>query len=430
MEENKKSQNLSSINIIVLGHVDCGKSSTIGHLIYLTGGITQTEFEEFEKEAYERGKSSFKYAYLISQLKFENGSFFSYSFQTSNYSFTISDIYAFRDLMKTSIDGILRSDYVLLIISAARGEFEAGISKFGQTQHYISTSYLLGVKQLIICVNKMDDKAVLYSKKRYDEIKGEVSKVLIKVGYNPSYIPFIPISAYTGENLANKSSNMNWYDGPTLLETLDHIQSTSLLRPLRIPIQDVYRSESVLIGRVETGILRVRMEITFAPNMLKTSVESIEKENSNLTQATPGDTVSFKVQNVHGNICRGYVVGDSSNPPSEVESFVGQITILDDSNLISPGYVCNLCCHTFCGSCKLEKLISVRDLSSETLFQTVVPLSLKNGDCAVAQFIPSQPLAIERYVDYPSLGQFELRDRHKKMAIGVVTKVTLKNSLF
>ena len=231
------------INLVVIGHVDSGKSTSTGHLIYKCGGIDKRTIEKFEKEASEMGKGSFKYAWVLDKLKAERERGITidialWKFETTKGVFTIIDAPGHRDFIKNMITGTSQADVAILIIAAGTGEFEAGISKEGQTREHALLAFTMGVKQMIVCINKMDDKSVNYGKERYEEIKKEVSDYLKKVGYNPEKIHFIPISGWVGDNMVDRSENMKWYTGPILIEALDALEPPKRPKdkPLRLPL--------------------------------------------------------------------------------------------------------------------------------------------------------------------------------------------------
>jgi elongation factor 1-alpha len=265
-------------SLVVIGHVDSGKSTSTGHLIFKCGGIDKRTIEKFEKEAAEMGKSSFKYAWVLDKLKAERERGITidialWKFETEKYVFTIIDAPGHRDFIKNMITGTSQADVAILMIASPTGEFEAGISKDGQTREHALLSFTLGVKQMIVCLNKQDDKSVNYGEARYNEIRDELKDFLKKVGYNPANIPFIPISGWHGDNMMERSANLGWYKGPTLIEALNAIipPKRPTDKPLRLPLQDVYKIGgigTVPVGRVETGILRPNMSVTFAPVMI------------------------------------------------------------------------------------------------------------------------------------------------------------------
>jgi elongation factor 1-alpha len=231
------------INLVVIGHVDSGKSTSTGHLIYKCGGIDKRTIEKFEKEAAEMGKGSFKYAWVLDKLKAERERGITidialWKFETAKSVFTIIDAPGHRDFIKNMITGTSQADVAILIIAAGTGEFEAGISKEGQTREHALLAFTMGVKQMIVCINKMDDKSVNYGKDRYDEIKKELSDYLKKIGYNPDKMHFIPISGWVGDNMIDRSDNMKWYTGPILIDALDQLEQPKRPKdkPLRLPL--------------------------------------------------------------------------------------------------------------------------------------------------------------------------------------------------
>ena len=206
-------------NLVVIGHVDAGKSTTTGHLIYKCGGIDKRTVEKFEKEAKEMGKGSFKYAWVLDKLKAERERGITidialWKFETAKFEFTIIDAPGHRDFIKNMITGTSQADVAVLVIDSSQGGFEAGIARDGQTREHALLAFTLGVKQMIVAMNKFDDKSVMYDQARYKEIKDEMFSILKKIGYKVKKIPFIPISGWTGDNMVDKSPNMKWYKGP------------------------------------------------------------------------------------------------------------------------------------------------------------------------------------------------------------------------
>ena len=430
------------INVVVIGHVDAGKSTTTGHLIYKCGGIDKRTIEKFEKEAAELGKGSFKYAWVLDKLKAERERGITidislWKFETSKYYFTIIDAPGHRDFIKNMITGTSQADVAILVISAPAGEFEAGISKNGQTREHALLSFTLGVKQMIVVVNKMDEKTVNWSQARYDEIKKEASSFLKKIGWNPQKINFIPISGFQGDNMLEPSPNMPWYYKPpyaglTLIQALDAIEEPKrpIDKPLRVPLQDVYKIGgigTVPVGRVETGILKPNMVVTFAPGGVTTEVKSVEMHHEALAQAVPGDNIGFNVKNVSvKDIRRGYVCGDAKNdPPQESADFTAQVIILQHPGQIHNGYAPVLDCHTAHIACKFSEILSKVDRRSGKVMEEF-PASIKSGDAAMVKLIPSKPMVVENFAEYPPLGRFAVRDMRQTVAVGVVKEVTRK----
>jgi len=427
------------VNIVVIGHVDSGKSTSTGHLIYKCGGIDKRTIEKFEKEAAEAGKASFKYAWVMDKLKSERERGITidislWQFESPKYHFTIIDAPGHRDFIKNMITGTSQADCAILMIASPQGEFEAGISKEGQTREHALLSFTLGVKQMIVCMNKMDEKTVNYSEERYTEIKKEVSDFLKKVGYKPDTIPFIPISGWNGDNMLDKSTNTTWYKGPTLIEALDKIEPPKrpTEKPLRLPLQDVYKIGgigTVPVGRVETGILKPGMNVTFAPADVKTDVKSVEMHHTSVPEAIPGDNVGFNVKGLSvKDIKRGYVCGDSKNdPPREVESFVAQVIIMNHPGQIENGYSPVLDCHTAHIACKFTEIQSKIDRRTGKSMEEE-PKFIKTGDSALVLLKPSKPMCVETFTEYPPLGRFAVRDMKQTVAVGVIKVANKKEA--
>jgi len=425
------------VNLVVIGHVDAGKSTSTGHLIYKCGGIDKRTIEKFEKEAAELGKGSFKYAWVLDKLKAERERGITidislWKFETGKYHFTIIDAPGHRDFIKNMITGTSQADVALLMIASPPGEFEAGISKEGQTREHALLAFTLGVKQMIVCINKMDDKMVNFGQARYEEIQKEVAEYLKKVGYNPAKVPFVPISGFHGDNMLERSPNLGWYKGPTLLDALDAIipPKRPVDKPLRLPLQDVYKIGgigTVPVGRVETGVLKPGTTVYFAPSNVTTEVKSVEMHHEAVQEAIPGDNVGFNIKNVAvKDIRRGNVCGDAKNdPPKESASFYAQVIVLNHPGQISAGYCPVLDCHTAHIACKFSEIKEKIDRRTGTVLEEE-PKNIKSGDCAMVTLIPNKPMCVEAFSEYPPLGRFAVRDMKQTVAVGVIKSVEKK----
>jgi elongation factor 1-alpha len=437
------------INIVVIGHVDSGKSTSTGHLIYKCGGIDKRTIEKFEKEAAEMGKGSFKYAWVLDKLKAERERGITidislWKFESNKFYVTIIDAPGHRDFIKNMITGTSQADCAVLIVAAGVGEFEAGISKNGQTREHALLAYTLGVKQMVVAINKMDSTEPPYSEKRYEEIKSEVSTYVKKIGWNPAAIPFVPISGWNGDNMLEVSPNMTWFkgwtaekkegkaEGKTLLEALDAIipPSRPTDRPLRLPLQDVYKIGgigTVPVGRVETGIIKPGMVVTFAPANISTEVKSVEMHHEALLEATPGDNVGFNVKNIAvKDLRRGFVASDSKNSPAaETANFTAQVIVLNHPGEICAGYTPVLDCHTAHIACKFAELLEKVDRRTGKQTEDK-PKSLKSQEAAIVKLIPSKPMCVEKFSEYAPLGRFAVRDMRQTVAVGVIKDVEKK----
>ena len=403
-------------------------------MIYKCGGIDKRTIEKFEKEAAELGKASFKYAWVLDNLKAERERGITidialWKFESPKYYFTVIDAPGHRDFIKNMITGTSQADVAILVIDSSLGGFEAGISKDGQTREHALLAFTLGVKQMIVACNKMDDVSVKYGEGRYKEIKNEVSGYLKKVGYKPMKIPFIPISGWAGDNMIEKSTNMGWYKGPYLLEALDTV--TPPKRPtdkaLRLPLQDVYKIGgigTVPVGRVETGIIKPGMVVTFAPAQITTEVKSVEMHHESLPEAVPGDNVGFNVKNVSvKDVRRGFVCGDSKqDPPRGAADFFAQVIIMNHPGQISKGYSPVLDCHTAHVACKFKEINQKMDRRSGKVLEEN-PKFVKTGDACMVTLEPTKPLCVESFNEYPPLGRFAVRDMRQTVAVGVIKSV-------
>jgi len=425
------------VNLVVIGHVDSGKSTTTGHLIYKCGGIDKRTIEKYEKESIEMGKPSFKFAWVLDRLKAERERGITidislWKFETNKYYFTIIAAPGHRDFIMNMITGTSQADVAILVVSSAKGEFEAGISDQGQTREHALLAYTLGVKQMIVLVNKMDSNTTNWAQTRYDEVQKEISSYLAKVGYKPETIPFVPISGWLGDNMLEKSSNLSWYKGPTLFEALDAIKEPKrpVDRPLRIPIQDVYKIGgigTVPVGRVETGTLVKGQSITVAPVQIVTEVKSIEMHHTEMEQAQPGDNIGFNVKGLSvKDLRRGYVVGDTKNdPPFGCSDFTAQVIIMNHPGEIRSGYSPVLDCHTSHIACKFAELLAKVDKRSGKETEPN-PKFIKKGDSAIVKLEPSKPMVVEAFAEYAPLGRFAVRDMKQTVAVGIIKSVTKK----
>lgn len=428
------------LNLVVVGHVDHGKSTLMGRLLYDLGAIDQRVIQQYEEEAKKIGKESFKYAWVLDKLKEERErgltidlSF--YRFETKKYVFTLIDAPGHRDFIKNMITGASQADCAILVVSAKRGEFEAGIQPGGQTREHAFLLMTLGVGQIVIAINKMDDPTVNWSKERYDEVKNELSDFLKRIGFKVDKLPFVPTSAWLGDNVVKKSENMPWYDGPTLYEALDQtfvVPPKPVDKPLRVPIQDVYSITgvgTVPVGRVETGVLKVGDRIVFMPPGKVGEVKSIETHHTRIDQALPGDNIGFNVKGVsRTEIRRGDVAGHLDSPPTVVEEFIGQIYVIYHPTAIAAGYTPVMHIHTAHIAVRFEELIAkINPRTGEVIEKN--PSFIKTGDAALVKFVPLKPVVMEEYANIKELGRFAIRDMGTTVAAGVVKQITKKTEV-
>ena len=415
------------LNIVFVGHVDHGKSTTVGRLLLDSGHIEAHVIEKFEKEAQERGKAGFGFAYVMDGLKEERERGITIDvahkeFFTPNYYYTVIDAPGHRDFVKNMITGTSQADAAVLCVAA-----DDGVN--AQTKEHAFLARVLGVQQLIVNVNKMDISGVNYSQEKYDSVVTEVTALLKMAGFNTDEVPFIPCAALAGDNVFNKSENMSWYNGMTLFEAIDKIQMPPKPtdRPLRLPIQDVYKISgigTVPVGKIETGVLNAGKTVVFNPSQQTAEVKSIEMHHTMVEKAEPGDNVGFNVRGLSAtDIRRGDVAGYTDNPPNFVrhdETFVGQIQLMDIPKAIGSGYTPVFHAHTSQVAVRFVELLE----NSKT--KEANPPFLKTGDAALVRFMPTKPMAIEQMDAFPELARFAIRDMGKTVAAGVCMKVEKK----
>jgi elongation factor 1-alpha len=415
------------MNLAVIGHIDHGKSTTVGRLLFETGAVPAHIIENYRKEAAEKGKASFEFAWVMDNLKEERERGITIDiahkrFDTEKFYFTVVDCPGHRDFIKNMITGASQADAALLVVAATDGPME-------QTKEHVFLSKTLGINQLIIGINKID--AVNYDQKKYEEVKQKVSDLIKMVGFNPANIPFIPMSSFNGDNIAAKSDKTPWYAGPTLLEALNQLSAPELptTLPFRLPVQDVYSISgigTVPVGRVETGVMKKGMKVAFMPANKDGEVKSIEMHHEEQPEALPGDNVGFNVRGIgKGDIRRGDVCGPVERPPSVAEEFTAQIVVLQHPSAITVGYTPVFHCHTAQIACTFVELQKKLDPRTGAVKEEN-PTFLKAGDAAIVKFRPVQPMVIENFKEIPQLGRFAIRDMGSTIAAGMCLSITQK----
>jgi elongation factor 1-alpha len=424
------------INLIICGHVDHGKSTMMGHVLFLTGALGKQEMAKMEKLAQEADKPSFKFAYVMDRLKEERERGLTIDlafrrFDTAKHYFTIIDAPGHADFVKNLITGASQADAAILVVSARKGEFEAGVSAGGQTREHAFLARTLGIEQIVVAINKMDDSTPPWSQDRYEEIKAEVTSLLQGAQFDTSKVHFIPVSAWTGDSLVEPSKNMEWYKGPTLLAALDEfvLPPKPIDKPLRVPVQDVYTITgvgTVPVGRVETGKMKIGDKVIFMPLAKEGEIKTIEMHHERMDTAEPGDNIGFNVRGIgKEDIRRGDVMGHVSNPPKVAAEFVGQIIVIFHPRAIAVGYTPVIHAHTAQVAATFTEIVSKIDSRTGEVIQEK-PDFIKQGDSAIVRFTPVQPLCLETFKDIKQLGRFAVRDSGRTVAVGVVREIKEK----
>jgi elongation factor 1-alpha len=412
------------INIVFIGHVDHGKSTTVGRLLFDSGNIDEQTMRKLKETAQNLGKAGFEFAFVMDNLKEERERGVTIDlahkrFDTPNYYFTIIDAPGHRDFIKNMITGASQADVGVLVVAANDGVM-------AQTKEHVFLSKTLGVQQLIIGINKMD--MVKFDEKRFNEVKAQVEALLKSVGYKPADIPFVPLASLPGDNVYKKSTNMPWYTGLSLYETMDKIKQpekpTQL--PLRLPIQDVYNITGigvVPVGRVETGIMKIGDKVMIVPGRegkgVPGEIKTIEMHHEQMQSAEPGDNVGFNVRGVgKKDIQRGDVLGHTDNVPTVATEFTAQMVILNHPTVVTVGYTPVFHIHTAQVACQITEIQKkLNPATGETVQEK--PDFVKNGDAAIVKVKPVQPLVIEKYKEIPQLARFAVRDSGATVAAGM-----------
>ena len=417
-------RNKPHINLVFIGHVDHGKSTTVGRLMFNCGVVDEASMRKLKERALELGKAGFEFAFVMDNLKEEQerGVTIDLShkkFETDKYYFTIIDAPGHKDFIKNMITGASQADAGVLVVAANDGVM-------AQTKEHVFLSKTLGVNQLIIGVNKMD--MVQYNEKKFIEVKEQVSQLLKSVGYKPAEIKFVPMASFPGENINKKSDKMPWYTGPTLLDAMNDLKEpekpTTL--PLRLPIQDVYNINGigvVPVGRVETGVMKIGDKVIVVPGRegkgVHGEVKTIEMHHEQERQAEPGDNIGFNVRGIgKKDITRGDVLGHESNVPKVAEEFTAQMVVLNHPTVITKGYTPVFHIHTAQVACQgIEIQKKLNPATGEVLQEH--PDFIKNGDAAIVRIRPIQSLCIERQKDIPQMSRFAIRDSGATVAAGM-----------
>jgi elongation factor 1-alpha len=412
------------LNLVTIGHVDHGKSTLMGRMLYETGAVKEEDIKKFEAMG-DKGKT-FKFAWVMDGLKEERERGLTIDlahkkFETGKYYFTIIDAPGHRDFVKNMITGASQADAAILVVAADDGIMP-------QTREHAALAFTLGVGQMAVVINKMD--LVDYKQDVYNKLKAEVTELLKAVGYkNAEKFPFIPAAAFHGENVTKRSERMKWYNGPTVLEALDtfEVPPKPVDKPLRIPVQDVYSITgvgTVPVGRVETGVLKTGDTVVFEPAGVKGEVKSIEMHHETIPQAEPGDNIGFNVRGVaKDQLRRGDVVGHPDKPPTVAKEFKARIAVLQHPTAISAGYTPVFHVHTAQAACKITQIVNKLDpKTGEPTEQN--PQFIKRGDMATIVVAPTKPLVIEKASEIPQLSRFAIRDMGMTIAAGVCVDVT------
>jgi len=420
-----------NLNVIFVGHVDHGKSTTVGRLLFESGIIPESEMAKLKAEAEKVGKKGFEFAFVMDQIKEERERGvtidLSYKkFKTKKFDCTIIDAPGHKDFVKNMITGASQADAAFLTVAGPEGVMP-------QTQEHAFLLRTMGVQQLAVWVNKMD--IAKYDEKVFNKVKEDLTKLLMNAGFKMDKIVFIPGSGWLGDNLTKKSTNMPWYKGPTLLEQIDNFEipkkPTNL--PMRMPIQDVYEITGigvVPVGKIETGIMKPGQKVIILPGRsgkgITGEIKTVEMHHEALPEALAGDNVGVNIRGIgKKDIARGDVIAEASNPPTIAEQFTARVAVINHPTVIAKGYTPVFHVHTAQVPCQFIELKQKLDPRTGQVAQEN-PDFLKNGDVAVVVIKPMGNLVIEKQSVNPNMSRFAIRDAGATVAAGVCIDIVAK----
>ncbi|XP_010540015.1 PREDICTED: eukaryotic peptide chain release factor GTP-binding subunit ERF3A [Tarenaya hassleriana] len=429
-EANKKRH----LNVVFIGHVDAGKSTIGGQILFLSGQVDDRTIQKYEREAKEKSRESWYMAYIMDtneeeRVKGKTVEVGRAHFETESTRFTILDAPGHKSYVPNMISGASQADIGVLVISARKGEFETGYERGGQTREHVQLAKTLGVSKLVVVVNKMDEPTVNWSKERYDEIEQKMSPFLKSSGYNTKKdVIFLPISGLMGINMKTKMEKgvCPWWSGPCLFEVLDSIEipPRDPNGPFRMPIIDKFKDMgTVVMGKVESGSIREGDSLIVMPNKEQVKVLAIFCDEDKVRRAGPGENLRVRLSGVEEeDIVSGFVLSGIARPVSAVSEFVAQLQILEllDNAIFTAGYKAVLHIHSVVEECEIVELMQQIDPKTRKPMKKKV-LFVKNGALVVCRVQVNNTICVEKFSDFPQLGRFTLRTEGKTVAVGKVT---------
>ncbi|XP_020270278.1 eukaryotic peptide chain release factor GTP-binding subunit ERF3A isoform X2 [Asparagus officinalis] len=435
-EEEKEEDKKRHLNLVFIGHVDAGKSTTGGQILLLSGQVDDRTIQKYEKEAKDKNRESWYMAYIMDtneeeRVKGKTVEVGRAYFETENTRFTILDAPGHKSYVPNMISGASQADVGVLVISARKGEFETGYEKGGQTREHVQLAKTLGVSKLVVVINKMDDPTVGWSKERYDEIESKMVPFLKSSGYNVKKdVQFLPISGLVGLNMKTRMDKnaCGWWNGPCLFEILDTIElpPRDPKAPLRMPIIDKYKDMgTVVMGKIESGSIREGDSLYVMPNKANVKVLGIQCDENKVRQAGPGENTRVKLSGIEEeDILSGFVLSSVANPIGVVSEFEAQLQILEllDNAIFTAGYKAVLHIHSIVEECEIVDLIEEIDVKkkSDPKKKKRKPLFVKNGAVVKCRIQVNNLICIEKFSDFAQLGRFTLRTEGKTIAVGKV----------
>lgn len=430
----------AAASLVVVGAHRCGKTTALAHLCHLLDSFPAETHKECRDLAKELGRPACEHAWMLDKLttEREQGCTIDSSiqcFSSGSCNYTAIDTPGQSRYSKNVVSTMSLADIAVLVISAAAGEYEAGLES-GYMRELALSCFTMGIKNIMVLVTKMDHTSLSNPQARFDEIKKATEKTLKEIGYKQKEkeVPFIPVSGLLGDNLVSRSSSegLGWYDKKPFVEVLDELGKTvnrPAEKPLRLPVLKVHDAPgvgTVCQGRVETGSLRVGVKVMFSPSGHVAEVQSIRThDGEEVQEAKGGDIVAFNVgSDIRPlDIPRGSVAASSTNDPAAAaETLLAQVVVLEHPGAVRAGYCPVIAAHTAQVPCEFEELLSRFDRSTGKDAEPN-PESIKAGEAVTARLRPRVPVCLETFSSYPSLGRFAVREGNRTVGVGVIKEV-------
>ncbi|KAJ3129649.1 HBS1-like protein [Nowakowskiella sp. JEL0407] len=438
-EYKKRNQGKENLNLVVVGHVDAGKSTIMGHMLYLLGEINQKTMKKYERDSEKMNKKSFQYAWVLDESEEERARGITMDiavnkFETKNKVFTLLDAPGHRDFIPNMISGASQADVGILVVDSTVGEFETGFGLGGQTREHSLLIRSLGVVQLIVAVNKLDN--VEWSKQRYDEIIAQLTPFLTQAGFKKSKVRFVPCSGFSGENLiARKAEGLKWYEGPTLVELLDsyEVPDRPIDAPLRLSISDLFKGgtqfgggssgSATISGRIDGGYMQIGDKVKIMPMGEIGTIKDILLNDDTVKWAVAGDNVMVTISNVEfQNLSKGSVVCNPEQPIPVTTRIKAQIVTFDLLIPLTPGCILEIHYSSSTETASLAKLVSIVDKSTGEVVKKN-PRAIPKNSSAVVIIQMNRAVCIETFKNSKELGRFILRYSNAAVAAGIVTEI-------
>ena len=426
------------VNVIFLGHVDAGKSTLGGSILYATGMVDERTMEKYKKEAKEQGRETWYLSWALDLTKEERAKGKTVEvgrgfFETEKRRYSILDAPGHKNFVPQMLLGVSQADVGILVISARKGEYETGFEKGGQTREHAQLAKTAGVNKLVIAVNKMDDPTVEWSKDRYEECIKKLTTFLKAQGFNPKTdLAFMPISAQTTVGIKDRVPKdvAPWSDSPSLLEYLDGMQSfeRKIKAPFMMPIAAKYREMGTMIeGKIESGVLKKGISYLMMPSKEQTQLSALYGETEDeIDVASCGEQIRAKLRNIEEeDIMPGYVLCSPKRPVHCVSAFEAQIVLLELKTILSAGFNCVMHVHSATEEVTFGDLLHKLEKGTGRKSKKKPGFATK-GMAIIARLEVmggAGSVCVERYEDYPQLGRFTLRDQGQTIAVGKITKL-------